>query len=57
MTAEEEVDEDDDVPDFRTFKVSTEDAHFFMDHANGTAHYSLTDFDVLDSVVKTKTEV
>lgn len=54
MTAEEEVDEDDDIPDFKTFKVSTEDAHFFTDHANGTAHYCLTDFDVLVSVVRIK---
>lgn len=44
MTAEEEVDDDDDIPDFRTFKVSAEDAHLFVDHANGTAHHSLIDF-------------
>lgn len=52
MTAEEAVDEDDDIPDFKTFKVSTEDAHFFTDHANGTAHCSLTD--VLVSVGRIK---
>ncbi|XP_035509822.1 protein IMPACT [Morone saxatilis] len=35
MTAEEEVDDDDeDIPDFRTFKLNTENAHLFMDHAN-----------------------
>lgn len=50
LTAEEEVDDDDDIPDFRTFKVSAEDAHLFVDHANGTAHHSLIDFVVLDSV-------
>lgn len=44
MTTEEEVEDEDDIPDFRTFKVSTEDAHFFMDDANGKSNYSLTDF-------------
>ncbi|XP_074492164.1 protein IMPACT isoform X2 [Sebastes fasciatus] len=37
MTAEEEVDDDDDdedVPDFTTLKLNTENAHLFMDHAN-----------------------
>lgn len=44
MMTEEEVGDEDDIPDFRTFKVSTEEAHFFMDDANGTSNYSLTDF-------------
>ncbi|XP_071343031.1 protein IMPACT isoform X4 [Trachinotus anak] len=38
MTAEEEVDGDDDddedIPDFRTLKLNTENVHLFMDHAN-----------------------
>lgn len=41
MTAEEEVDDDEDMPDFRTFKLNTEDAHLFIDQGNGNAHYSL----------------
>nr|XP_046247509.1 protein IMPACT isoform X2 [Scatophagus argus] len=32
MTAEEEVDDDEDIIDYRTFKLSTENAHLFMDH-------------------------
>ncbi len=44
MTAEEEVDDDEEIPDFRTFKLSAENEHLFMDHANGTALWSLTDF-------------
>ncbi|XP_078024629.1 protein IMPACT isoform X3 [Epinephelus lanceolatus] len=36
MTAEEEVDDDDDddIPDFRTLRLNTENAHLFMDHKN-----------------------
>lgn len=35
MTAEEDVDDDDeDVPDFRTLKLNTDNAHLFSDHAN-----------------------
>uniref|UniRef100_A0A671UNB7 Impact RWD domain protein n=1 Tax=Sparus aurata TaxID=8175 RepID=A0A671UNB7_SPAAU len=34
MTAEEEVDDDEDMPDFRTFKLNTEDAHLFIDQGN-----------------------
>ena len=41
MTAEEEVDDDEDIPDFRTFKLNTEDAHLFIDQGNGNAHSSL----------------
>ncbi|CAB1415188.1 unnamed protein product [Pleuronectes platessa] len=33
MTAEEDVD-DEDLPDFRTLKLNTENAHLFLDHAN-----------------------
>ncbi|XP_035503354.2 protein IMPACT isoform X4 [Scophthalmus maximus] len=32
VTAEEEVD-DEDIPDFRTLKLNTENAHLFMDHS------------------------
>lgn len=35
MTAEEEVDDDEDIPDLRTLKLNTENAHLFMDQANG----------------------
>lgn len=36
LTAEQEVDDDDeDIPDFRALKLNTENAHLFMDHANG----------------------
>ncbi|XP_073333131.1 protein IMPACT [Pagrus major] len=34
MTAEEDVDDDEDIPDFRTFKLSTENAHLFIDQGN-----------------------
>lgn len=34
MTAEEDVDDDEDLPDFRTLKLNTENAHLFMDQAN-----------------------
>lgn len=34
MTAEEEVDDDEDIPDLRTFKLNTENAQLFMGHAN-----------------------
>ncbi|XP_034036356.1 protein IMPACT [Thalassophryne amazonica] len=34
MTAEEEMDDDKDLPDYRTLKQNTENAHLFMDHAN-----------------------
>ena len=37
ITAEEEVDDDEDMQDFRNLKLNTENAHLFMDHANGTA--------------------
>lgn len=33
LTAEEEVDDDEEIPDFRTLKLNTENAHLFMDHA------------------------
>ncbi|XP_035033105.1 protein IMPACT [Hippoglossus stenolepis] len=33
MTAEEDVD-DEDLPDFRTLKLNTENAHLFLDHSN-----------------------
>lgn len=54
MTAEDEVDDDDDdddedIPDFRTLKMNTENAHLFMDPANGTTH-----FIALDSLIKIK---
>lgn len=38
MTAEEEVDDDELIPDFRTLNLNTENAHFFMDQANGTTY-------------------
>lgn len=38
MTAEED-DDDEDVPDFRAFKVSSDDAHFFTDHVDGRAYH------------------
>lgn len=50
MTAEEEVDDDEDIPDFTTLKLNTENAHLFADRAHGTAHYTLVDFVALDSV-------
>ncbi|XP_076582462.1 protein IMPACT isoform X2 [Chaetodon auriga] len=34
MTAEEDVDDDEDVPDFRTLKLNTDNAHLFSDHAD-----------------------
>ncbi|XP_042372755.1 protein IMPACT isoform X2 [Plectropomus leopardus] len=35
VTAEEDVDDDDEeIPDFRTLKLNTENAHLFMDHAH-----------------------
>ncbi|KAF7659109.1 hypothetical protein LDENG_00003170 [Lucifuga dentata] len=35
MTTEEELDDDDeDIPNFRTLKLNTENVHLFMDHAN-----------------------
>uniref|UniRef100_A0A1A8D0Y5 Impact homolog n=1 Tax=Nothobranchius kadleci TaxID=1051664 RepID=A0A1A8D0Y5_NOTKA len=34
MTAEEAVEDDDDVPDFSTLKDKTEKSHVFLDHAN-----------------------
>ncbi|XP_076009131.1 protein IMPACT isoform X2 [Genypterus blacodes] len=38
MTSEEELDDaeddDEDIPDFRTLKLNTENAHLFMDHTN-----------------------
>eukprot|EP00064_Thunnus_orientalis_P005004 superscaffoldBa00000475_g5017 len=34
ITAEEEVDDDEDMQDFRNLKLNTENAHLFMDHAN-----------------------
>ncbi|XP_041863374.1 protein IMPACT [Melanotaenia boesemani] len=34
VTAEEEVDDDEDVPDFRTLRLNTENVHLFMDQAN-----------------------
>ncbi|XP_061593075.1 protein IMPACT isoform X2 [Cololabis saira] len=34
MTAEEEVDGDEDLPDFRTLRLNTENSHLFMDQAN-----------------------
>lgn len=54
MTAEEEVDDDELIPDFRTLNLNTENAHFFMDQANGTTYYSFIDFVALDSVVEIK---
>ncbi|XP_029284794.1 protein IMPACT isoform X3 [Cottoperca gobio] len=36
MTAEEDVDEEEeDIPDYRTLKLNTENAHMFMHHENG----------------------
>lgn len=38
VTAEEDVeDDDDDVPDIRTFSASAEESHLYADRANGTA--------------------
>ncbi|KAM6921101.1 protein IMPACT [Xenentodon cancila] len=34
LTAEEEVDADEDMPDFRTLRLNTENAHLFMNQAN-----------------------
>ncbi|XP_067453640.1 protein IMPACT isoform X1 [Thunnus thynnus] len=34
ITTEEEVDDDEDMQDFRNLKLNTENAHLFMDHAN-----------------------
>ncbi|XP_041791701.1 protein IMPACT [Chelmon rostratus] len=34
MTAEEDVDDDEDLPDFRTLQLNTENAHLFADHAD-----------------------
>lgn len=52
MTAEEDVDDDEDLPDFRTLQLNTENAHLFADHADGAARFSVIDFAALDSVVK-----
>lgn len=43
VTAEEEVDDEDedDVPDFKTLRLNTENAHLFMKDADGTSHSSL----------------
>lgn len=34
LTAEEDVDDGEDMPDFSTLKLNTESAHLFMDHGN-----------------------
>lgn len=36
MTAEEDVEDDDDVPDIRTFSASAEESHLYAERANGT---------------------
>lgn len=54
MTAEEEVDDDEEIPDLRTLKLNTENAHLLMDQANGETHYSLMDFAASNLPVKIK---
>lgn len=48
LTAEEEVDDDDDehIPDLRALRLNTENSHLFMDHANGTICFVALDSDV-----------
>lgn len=41
ITAEEEVEDDKDFPDFSALGENTEKALLFLDQANGTAHYNL----------------
>lgn len=36
MTAEEDVEDDTQVPDIRTFGDSAEESHLYAEHANGT---------------------
>lgn len=44
MTAEEEVEEDDDdIPDFGILKLNTDIAHLLMDHANGNTYVIVVD--------------
>lgn len=37
LTAEEDVEDDDHIPDIRTFRASAEGPHLYADHASGTA--------------------
>lgn len=42
MTTEEEVDDDEeDMQDFRNLRLNTENAHLFMNHANGAMIHTL----------------
>lgn len=52
-TAEEEVDDDDDIPDFRTLKLNTDIAHLFVDHANGTT-YTVSVWQILLQFIQAK---
>lgn len=36
LTAEEAVEDDEELLDYRTLKLSAENEHLFLDHANGT---------------------
>lgn len=40
MTAEEDVEDDDDIPDISTFRASAEEPHVCAAHAGGTADLS-----------------
>lgn len=43
MTAEEEVEDDNNIPDIMTFRGSAEEPHLYADQASGTAHLSSAD--------------
>lgn len=43
MMAEEDVEDDDNIPDIRTFRASAEEPHLYADHASGTVDLSSAD--------------
>lgn len=43
MTAEEDVEDDDNIADIRTFRASAEEPHLYPGHADGTADLSSAD--------------
>lgn len=43
MTAEEDVEDEDNLPDIRTFRASAEEPHLYADHTSGTADLSSAD--------------